>query len=347
MEKEFLKQIETAERILVTSHISPDPDALTSVLLLGRTLKVNYPDKQVFMVLEEKPGENLNFLAGYEEVEFQPVLKALSEHKPDLLIILDANNYKRISRNDSQAVKELIESNRIKTAIIDHHEIDDRDKTDVFINTKRPAAVEEVYVVCFEQLKLKKPGDYAETTLLGILSDTQRHRFDHPGYRETYRIVSEMLDKGASIEKLEARLSHYNKDELLAISHLAKNISSSKDGYSYSYIDDNFYNEWLNAKKNSNDLKKGVELFTNTFIKNFERNNWGFVVYPDAAAGSGCWGVSLRSVSGTIDVSAIARALGGGGHKPAAGAKIKASNIVDALNIVQKAISTNLSSPND
>ena len=337
--KELNKLIKNSERIVITSHISPDPDAVSSVLLLGRILETNYPDKKNEMVMEEEPLSDLSFLQGYDLLKFTPVKQALVDLNADLFVIVDANSYDRVSRNEGEQIRSYVAKRKddLRTAIIDHHELDGREGVDVFINNKRPATAEEVCVLFFEQMHLKKPEGYAETALLGIISDTQRHRFDHPGYRETYRIVSDLLDAGASIEKLESKLEHYNKNELEAIAHLAANIAS-RDGYTYSFISDEFLNEWQAQNKPVIDLKNAAELFVNKFIRNFEGNKWGFIVYPELVAGPGCWDVSFRALSGSQDVSAIARNLGGGGHKPAAGAKIEAASVGEAIQKVQNVI---------
>ena len=136
----FKKIIDSTPRILVTSHISPDPDALASVLLLGTTLKLNYPDKDVLMILEEEP-EGLEFLTGYKEVKFQSLIDALNSHKPDLFILLDAVNYERCSRNDGDAVRRYLKDNKVATAIIDHHEPTGKDDTDVYIHQGSIATV--------------------------------------------------------------------------------------------------------------------------------------------------------------------------------------------------------------
>lgn len=338
---QFKKLIEESKRILITSHISPDPDAVASVLLLGTTLHLNYPDKSIKMVLEEKPDRDLSFLEDYDKIDFSSLAETVQKSNPELFVIVDANTYARVSRFDSQKLRQFIESNGIKTVMIDHHEEAGKDSSDIFINNKRPATAEEIYVLCFEQLKYKKPSGFAQTTLLGIISDTQRHRFDHPGYRETYRIISDLLDEGASIEKLESRLEQYNKNELDALSHLATNITDSGEGYTYSFIGDEFIKKWLAANKPYADLKNGCELFSNQFIRNYENNDWGFIVYPEILTGPDCYGVSLRSLSGVKDVSVIAKALGGGGHKPAAGAKIEAKSVEEAIQKVEAAITSN------
>ncbi len=338
--KELSELIDGAKKILITSHISPDPDAISSVLLLGRTLHANFPNKSIKMVLEEKPDRDLDFLKGYDEIDFLNLAQATQEFQPGLFIIVDANTYARISRVDSEKLRSLITSNAVKTIVIDHHEEAGKDRSDIFINNKKPATTEEIYELFFTRLNLKKPTDFAETTLLGIISDTQRHRFDHPGYRETFRIISELLDEGASIEKLESRLEQYNKNELDVFSHLATNIKDSGKGYTYSFISDEFTKNWRATNKPYADLKNGCELFSNQFIRNFENNDWGFIVYPEIMSGPDYYGVSFRSLSGIKDVSVIARSLGGGGHKPAAGAKIEAKNIEEAIQKVQHAITS-------
>src|SRR5664279_1051831 len=110
--------IDDAERILITSHVSPDPDAVASVLLLGTTLELNFPDKKVEMVLEEEP-DGLNFLNGYGQIKFEPLAIATESFKPDLFIIVDANNYERCSRKDGLKIRDYVTRNHTKTAILD------------------------------------------------------------------------------------------------------------------------------------------------------------------------------------------------------------------------------------
>lgn len=340
--KELNQLIGGAEKILITSHISPDPDSVSSVLLLGRALKENFQDKEIVMVMEEEPLGDLSFLRGYGLLKFAPLNQTLIDLEPDLFVIVDANSYGRVARTEGEEIRSFVAKrhNELKTAIIDHHELEGREDVDVFINNKRPATAEEVYVLCFEEMHLKKPEGYAEMALLGIVSDTQRHRFDHPGYRETYRIVSDLLDAGASIEKLESKIEKYNKNELDAISHLAANITDSNRGYTYSFIGDDFSEKWQTSDKPYADLKNGCELFSNQFIRNYEGNDWGFIIYPDAISGPNYYGVSFRSLSGIKDVSVIANKLGGGGHKPAAGAKIEAKSVQEAIQKVEQAITS-------
>ncbi len=333
MFKKLNKLILNSQRILITSHISPDPDAYCSALLLGRTLKLNFPKIKTEVVLEET-ATNLKFLQEANTVKHTALLAAVKKFKPDLLIMLDGNNYERFSRLESVPLRQYVRTNKVKTVIIDHHEKFGADKVDLYIHRGSPATTQDVYWLCFEELGLKKPIGFQDTTMMGILSDTGRFLYQNKLHRETYKITSELLDAGVNIEALTNRMSQYSIARMSVISELSANLSQNRQ-YSYSLISDGFARSW---RKDQTELKAGCEAFVNIFIRNIEGRIWGFVVYPDLQKGGGFYGVSLRSINGTVDVSKIAKILGGGGHKPAAGASFAARNAKNAARTVQQAI---------
>lgn len=336
--KELKELIDRAEKILVTSHISPDPDALSSVLLLGTTLKHNYPVKDVVMALEEEP-EGLDFLADYNGIKFGPLLETIKGAKPDLFVMLDAVNYERCSRTGGEQVRQYLADNKVKTAIIDHHEPAGKDGTDVYIHQGSPAAVQDVYEVLFDRMKLKKPTGYGETTMLGIYSDTSAFKYLNDRHKATFKIVSELIDAGVRIEELFYKLNQYTEEQMRAIAALSKNVTH-QDDYTYSFVSDEFVTEWKNEGKSAESLHRARELFINNYIRNIEGRLWGFVVCKDSTLDDDSYSVSLRSVRGAKDVSILANILGGGGHKPAAGAKIQAKNLQEALTKVKQAITS-------
>lgn len=338
--KELKTLLESSERILITSHISPDPDAVSSVLLLGTTLMQNYPDKTVVMALEERPTRDLSFLAQYSKIQFESLLRTAMELKPDLLIMVDAMNFERCSRADSKALRASAKDLGVRIVVIDHHEELDIEPSAVYLNKKNPATAQELYEILFYDFEFKKPEGYAQTTLLGIISDTARHKYDNPRHRQTYKVVSELLDAGASIEQLENKTDRYTAEQLKAFAVLAANIKDSGKGYTYAYMDESFMSESMSKEDKMASLKTAAEIFTSQFARNYEANNWGFVVYPELASGPGIYAVSFRSVSGGVDVAALAHKLGGGGHKQAAGAKIQARTVEEAIQKVQQAITS-------
>lgn len=333
--KKLQALIEGADKIIVTSHISPDPDAVSSALLLVNTLKANFPDKQVHTVLEEEPL-GLDFLTGYKDLEFGPLYDALVKYKPALLILVDANNYDRSSRLDGGKIREYIQQNAIKSVIIDHHEPAGKDNTDVYINQGSPAAAQDVYEVCFGILNLKKPEGFAQTAMLGLYADSGGFAYKNPRHSDTLKMADELLSAGADIEQINTALNQYTDDDILVFAELAANTSRKND-YNYSFVRDEFVSEWL-AKDKSAQLHKGTEAFVNHFIRNIGGRKWGFIVYKNILQGGNIYSASFRSIGDAKDVSLIAASLGGGGHKPAAGAKFEAANVTDAIAKVTAAI---------
>jgi bifunctional oligoribonuclease and PAP phosphatase NrnA len=330
------KLIESSARILITSHISPDPDAVSSLLLFGETLRLNYPAKSIQMVLEEKPLK-MEFLNGYGEIKIAKLTDVTEEFKPELMVILDANNVTRVSREDSDRLIELIANQAIKTAIIDHHEPAGKDNSDVYINQGSPAAAQDVYEILLDRLAYKKPEDYAQTTMTGLYADTGGFAYDNPRHTDTLKLTDELLRAGANIEAVRTNLFRYSQNDLAVLGELAANAAHQND-YTYSFISDEFVNDWVNRGKTGAELHMGTEDFVNQYLRNIDGRKWGFIVYKNVLSNEDEYSASFRSVGGAKDVSEIAGRLGGGGHKPAAGAKFQAGSVEQALKIVHKAI---------
>jgi phosphoesterase RecJ-like protein len=338
------KLIESAGKILVTSHISPDPDAVSSALLLATTLEENYSNKNISIILEENP-EDLEFLPNYQKVNYGPLLEALKNQKPDLFIVVDTNTYDRASRFDGEEIRQLIKSmeGEIKIVILDHHQPDGKDSSDVYINLGGIAAVQDIYEILFEGLNYKKPDGYVMTTLTGIYSDSGGFSYPSSKYKITFRIVAELIENGGNLEKVKRNLASYSEEQMEVIGELIRNLSHYRN-YTYSYLSDDYVSRWINKQKSLPALNAGCKLFIDQFIRNIEDRVSGFVVYPNTLAGGGEYAVSFRSIGGAVNVAELARRLGGGGHIPAAGAKFKAATIEDALDKVKSAVEEKIKS---
>jgi len=338
MEDKLKQLIQASDRILITSHISPDPDAVSSVLLLGTTLSQNFPNKTVQMALEEKP-EGLEFLESFDQIKFKSLSVVLSELKPDLFIMVDVANFGRASRSDGAPVKKYISENSVKTLTIDHHEPTGSDNVDLYINTTATAAVQEVFNICFNELKLDKPKGYANTTMLGIYADTGGFIYISPDNSYTFDLVKELVNEGVSIEDIKNQITSYTDNQMEVISELASNATST-NGYTYSFMRDEFVDTWLAVNKSIPSLRRATKAFIDNYIRSIGGRKWGFIVYKDVAEGDGVYSVSFRSLRFTKDVEKLAASLSGGGHKSAAGAKLQAKNVEDAINQLKSLIAS-------
>ncbi len=328
----ILEIIKASEKILVTSHISPDPDAVCSVLLLGLTLKKNFPDKEIVMVLEESTSQDLSFLHGFGDIKFGALVETVTDEKPDLFISVDAAGINRLCRNDFDELTRILTENNTKTAFIDHHPKDESLSADVYFQKTSPANAQLLYELLFDEMKLEKPDGYADITMVGILRDTGRFKYGIVDYAKTFQIVEELINAGASIEELEYKLDRFTDDELVVLQELITNTTVA-DGYTYSYISDEFREGW---DKPQAELKGACDAYTSLFIRNVGANLWGFIVYPESLSDKPSYSASFRSVKGIMDVSELAKKLGGGGHKEAAGAKnIQAESAEGAIKQIE------------
>ena len=327
--------IDTSGRILITSHLGPDADSLCSSLLLGEILKTNFPDKTVVVCMEEE-YKPLSFLDKYEQIDFLPLAESLAKYQPQLLIILDGNNVTRCSREPAPAL-EFISDKKINIAIIDHHEQIDMEQGATYINRKSSAVTQDIYELCFNGFNLKRPEKYAQTAMIGLYSDTGGFTYDTPRYKDAFKMAGELIDDGASAELAANQLAQYSHDGLEVLAELIKNVQQTQE-CTYSYISDGFYDAWASRNRPLEAIHEGFDIFLHNFLRNIEGRFWGFAIYPDQNAKVKTYSVSFRSLQGRVDVAEFARKLGGGGHKPAAGAKIQTDGVQTALASVKAAV---------
>jgi phosphoesterase RecJ-like protein len=336
MQEKFLSLISESKKIFITSHVSPDPDAVCSVLLLANTLRENMPEKEVLICLEEQPAKDVSSLSGYDQIKFDPLLPIIESFSPDLFVMLDANNFERVSRKDGIQIRTQVVQHAVKTVVIDHHEPEGKDEVGLYINDGCPATVQNIYELCFNELKLKKPDGYGDIAMLGILDDTGRFLYENPRHKQTLDIVNELIDSGVSIETLWNRLSRYTKDQLEVIAELIRNTVVD-NGYTYSFLTDDFCSKWRPNSRPAQ-LKSAVDWFKDNFLRSIADNTWGFVVYKYPSEMENEYSVSFRAINGTKDVAELARKLSGGGHKAAAGGRVEAGSVSGAIQKVKQII---------
>ena len=64
---DMIETIKGSKKILITSHVDPDGDAISSSLAMYNTLLDKYNGKEVYVCLDEV-SENFNYLKGFEDI---------------------------------------------------------------------------------------------------------------------------------------------------------------------------------------------------------------------------------------------------------------------------------------
>lgn len=196
---QFRELIQVPKRIIITTHIKPDADALGSSLGLanyllakGHTVHVITPtDYPAFLAWMKGNDDVINFEAGNERTCFDLVSRA------DIIFCLDFCSLKRIEK-----LGEMVEASRAVKVLIDHHLDPDR-FADFSFWTTRAAATAELVFELIAALGDKDiiDKDIAECLYAGIMTDTGSFRHSSTSAR-VHRVVAELIEKGADVTKV-------------------------------------------------------------------------------------------------------------------------------------------------
>ncbi|MBI2356608.1 DHH family phosphoesterase [Candidatus Dojkabacteria bacterium] len=305
--------IESAHNILVVSHASPDPDAVSCTLFTYNILKKNFPNKKITANIEAAALDSYGMLLNIQNIETNPFLDTFNRVNPDLLIVLDLSNPKLIMRSDIEEGIEAIRASKVPMIIIDHHENENTLEGEVIINEGDGSCAETVYRVFIEELKFNKYDGYANELLLGIIGDTGQFRYlKHFGVR-TFDVTGKLLADGGNIDKVVVSLNRLNNNEVEVNREMMKNLISN-GVYTYTYISDMFFKE--HPEISDGEYSVANKIFVQYYLKTIGSALWGFTFKPLKAGG---YTVSFRSEFDLIDLTVFAKFFGGGGHKTSAG----------------------------
>jgi len=291
------KILNSRKRILVTSHQNPDADAVGSVLLVGDILKEKRHD--VYLYLPSPPPLSLSFLRGFFEIKTE-----IKNFLPEVLFCLDYGDFKRLN------LPQFVLNSSPLIVTIDHHLKSDQRGVVKVIDCQACSTTEILYYwMKFQDININQ--HQATYILAGILGDTGGFRYSLPR-SETFKIVSELLLKGGQFEKIirnvlfpHSSLCFYK----LWGKILSKTSFFSKKEVVYSYLSFEEKRECTNISLTDFD---GIA----NLICNLSPKKVGlFLIEYEKGKVKG----SLRSEREGVDVAEIAKKLGGGGHKYAAG----------------------------
>ena len=298
--------VRNGQRFLVACHRRPDADSLGSALGLIKTLQVLGKDATLFMA--ENVPESLRFLLNGE-----PTLAVVPEGtRFDATFIMDI------------AAKALIPPGfppREVTGpvvVVDHHHAHD-DIGDIVVRDTSAAATGEVVVRLIEELGLDAIPEGAATPIYAaIVSDTGGFRYASTK-PETLRLGARLLEAGADPWQVAYQL--FERWEPARLRLLSSIIATLETAYDGRVAMMRVTREMLAICGADDDMVEGMV----NYARRVEGAEIGALLW-EWEVGQGDdrhieTKISLRS-SGDADVSVIAAALNGGGHRAAAATQL-------------------------
>lgn len=290
--------IDRGERFLVASHEHPDGDALSSTLALVNALREM--GKEAVAFNRDRVPADLEFLPGAGTV-----VQNLPAGKFDVGFVLDAGELRRAGEELRDCCHVLVN--------IDHHPYSEQFGVANLVDIEAAATGVLVHRVLVA-LGWKISADVALCIYTAILSDTGSFRYSNAN-REAFAVAGEMVELGVDPWQVASGL--YESQEEMRLRLLAKSLPTlavSDCGRIASMA----VTEAMFAETGAQDEH------TDRFI-NYPRSIRGVeVALFYRQNGPNSFKVGFRS-KGNVDVGALARGLGGGGHHNAAGATLAGS----------------------
>jgi len=306
---EVLAELRSADRFVLVTHENPDGDALGSLVAMHRILRALGKDSVMLMSSDEFPLPYEYRFFDLEGLQSVPPLDVDMR----TVIFLDCGN---IDRNPAEVVKR--EGMHILN--IDHHHDNTRFGTVNHVVEDASCTAEIVWDL-MRALGVATTTETAEALYVGLVTDTGRFMYENTGVR-AHVMAAELIDAGVDVHGLYRRLYEdmpYAKLELLGralarveridggvltLARLTRDdfrSAGAEESYSEGIIDHLRSVEGTKVAALARDLLSGAAPADGDGVRPTRKK------------------VSLRATDGTVDVSVIARAGGGGGHRQAAG----------------------------
>lgn len=320
---QILEEIKKAKSILLSCHLSPDMDSVGGSLAMMHVLEAMGKKVTVIQGDSEVPM-SFRGLPGFEKI-LNKNLFDIDLAQFDLFLILDTGGLERISR-----VAPVIFPPQLKTINIDHHATNNGFAQINLVDATYPATCQILYDL-FTLWEVPITPEIAKCLIMGIYSDTGGFRFPVTT-SATLAIAAHLAEIAPDYTSAISFMDNTNTPGVIAYQGLAFgsvtlhcNGRVAISAVSYS------------ALQEKKIIKE--ELFPDiaSVLKSVVGWEIGVKMVEDLP---GSVQVSFRTRNEKIDdISKIAVALGGGGHKLAAGARIK-TPLDEAVKKVVEIINT-------
>jgi phosphoesterase RecJ-like protein len=304
LQKRIKSRIQAAHRVLVTSHVRPDGDAIGSSLALS--LALIDAGKKVQVVLADGLPDGFKFLPGAE------MIRTHGEGEFDLIVSLDCSDLERIGS--------ALDGYRAPDIIIDHHVTTEDFGT---LNLVEPEAVATASVLTkhMSEWGLVISAPIASNLITGLVTDTLGFRTSNTT-PETLRQVADLMEIGADLSSLYYR--SLVRRTFVEAKYWGAGLSSLQrmDGIVWATLTLADRTAAGYTGKDDADLINIVSSIDDADIA---------IMFVEQSSNK--TKISWRGLKPHVDVSQISLQFDGGGHKAASGAELSGS-----LNEVQERV---------
>jgi phosphoesterase RecJ-like protein len=296
-----LDELRASERFVVVTHENPDGDALGSLVAMQQILTALGKDSAMFIDQSEFPLPH-----EYRSLPLDGLVRTPPEGLDGRTIVfLDCGNVERNPAAEAFARPGACILN------IDHHHDNTCFGTVNLVDANASCTAEIVYGL-MQELGVQPTGTIANALYVGLITDTGRFMYQNTG-PQAHRMAAGLIEAGVDVHEIYRHVYEdvpYGKLQLLA--RALANVRRYDDGALT-----------ITSLSEQDFADSGAEESYSEGVIDYLRAVDGTVVAALVRArigdADGAQKVSLRASDERVDVSRIARAQGGGGHRQAAG----------------------------
>ncbi len=306
--------IRSNDRFLVTTHENPDGDALGSILAMK-------------LALEQLGKDAVLYLSGIiplpHEYAFMP-LDGLTRTPPEdsaerIVLALDCANERRLGPDP-----ELVARAPLVVDVDHHHDNSCFGKVNLIVADA--SSTGEILYDLFQELGVRLTSEIAEALYIALVTDTGRFQYTNTTPK-TLRIAAELVEAGANVHQVFQDV--YENVAFAKIKLVARALEKARVYEGGRVIVADLERSDFEAAGAEEPFAEGII----DYLRAVEGAEVVALIREPPTQNGPTRRVSLRTRAEGIDVSAIARKSGGGGHRQAAGFSSEASTeeIVDFI----------------
>ena len=292
--------IRAHERFLLTTHENPDGDALGSLLAMKLGLDELGKDAVMYLYGDTPLPREYAFMRLDGLVRRLP-----ADASQRVLLALDCAKETRLGQDPAVLERAPLVVN------VDHHH-DNTAFGDVNVIVPEASSTGEIVRDMLRELGVELTPAIAEALYIALVTDTGRFQYTNTTPR-ALRLAAELVEAGADVHRVFQGV--YESVEFAKLKLLARALDRARvyEGgrLVVSYLLQNDFRDVGAAEPYSEGIID--------YLRAVEGADMAVLIRESPSANGPARRVSLRSRDDALDVSAIARKAGGGGHRQAAG----------------------------
>ena len=296
-----LDELRQADKLLLTTHENPDGDALGSLLAMHFILEQLGKDSLMYMSPDEFP-----LPWEYRTWSFDDLVGAPPDDVEERAVVfLDCGNIDRMP-------VDFLKREGIHILNVDHHHDNTRFGTVNLVAPDASCTAEIVWGLA-KELGAEITPPIADALYVALITDTGRFMYENTS-PAAHHMAAELIEAGVDPHQVYRRIYEdlpFRRLQLLQ--RALASIERHDDGaITVSHLTKKDFEETGALETDTEGVVDHMRAVEGTAVAVMVRELLG----EDR---EGMRKVSLRATDGRVDVSVIARELGGGGHRQAAG----------------------------